>query len=121
MAFPHELLSPDKEELNSNFFTRMLQYESRHSQMFYKIRAFKNFAKYTGKHLHRSLYFNKISNFINLRLQYRCFAVNFAKNFYRTPPATASAFQPPESCYREVSRFIIPFSERNCVSPEGFS
>ena len=36
MAFPHELLLPDKEELNSNFFTRMLQYESRHSQMFYK-------------------------------------------------------------------------------------
>ena len=30
------------------------------SQMFFKIGALKNFAKFTGKHLHQGLFFNKV-------------------------------------------------------------
>ena len=51
----------------------------------------RNFAKFTGKHLCQSLFFNKVAglspeacNFIKKRLWRRCFPVNFAK-FQRTP------------------------------------
>ena len=44
----------------------------------------RNFAKFTGKHLCQSLFFNKVArNFIKKRLWHRCFPVNFAK-FLRT-------------------------------------
>ena len=41
----------------------------------------RNFAKFAGKHLCQSLFFNKVAG---LRLWHRCFPVNFAK-FLRTP------------------------------------
>ena len=40
----------------------------------------RNFAKFTGKHLPWSLFFNKVAG---LRFQHRCFPVSFAK-FLRT-------------------------------------
>ena len=43
-----------------------------------KISVLKNFTKFTGKHLCRSLFFNKVAG-----LRHRCFPVNFAK-FLRT-------------------------------------
>ena len=45
-----------------------------------------NFAKFTGKHLCQSLFFNKVAglNFIKKILWHMCFPVNFAK-FLRTP------------------------------------
>ena len=49
----------------------------------------KNFAKFTGKHLRQSLFFNKVAgpmpaSLLQKRLWHRCFPVNFAK-FLRTP------------------------------------
>ena len=47
------------------------------------------FAKFTGKHICWSLFFNKVAGmrpvtFLNKRLQHKCFLVNFAK-ILRTP------------------------------------
>ena len=57
--------------------------------MFYKIGVLKNFAKFTGKHLCWSLFFNKFGSLrpatlLEKRRQHSCFPVNFAK-FLRTP------------------------------------
>ena len=46
--------------------------------------VYRNFAKFTGKHLCQSLFFNKIVDvrpapFLTKRLRHRCFPVNFAK------------------------------------------
>ena len=48
-----------------------------------------NFAKLTGKHQCRSLFFNKVAGLmpatlLKMRLWHKCFVVNFAK-FLRTP------------------------------------
>ena len=59
----------------------------RSSHQRYSVRncILRNFAKFTGKHLYQSLFFNKVAS---LRLWQRCFPVNFAKFlrnlFYRT-------------------------------------
>ena len=62
---------------------------SSHRRWFVKRGVFKNFAKFTGKHLRYSVFFNKVagllpSNLSKKRLWRRCFPVNFAK-FLRTP------------------------------------
>ena len=46
----------------------------------------KNFTKFTGKHLCRSLFLNKVrpATLLKKRLRQRCFAVNLMK-FLRTP------------------------------------
>ena len=50
--------------------------------------VFRNFAKFSGKHLCQSLFLIKLQlwayNFIKKRLWHRCFSVDFAK-FQRTP------------------------------------
>ena len=61
--------------------------------MFYKKGVLKNFAKFTGKHLCQSLFFNKVASLrpttlSKKRLWHSCFPVSFAKFsrklFYRT-------------------------------------
>ena len=57
--------------------------------MFYKKGANRNFAKFTGKHLYQSLFFNKVAilspaTLLKKKLRRRCFPVNFAE-FLRTP------------------------------------
>ena len=57
---------------------------SSHRRCSVKKGVFRNFAKFTGKHLHQSLFFNKISGLkpatlLKKGLWYRCFPVNFAK------------------------------------------
>ena len=57
--------------------------------VFFKKYVFRNFAKFTGKHLRQSLYFDKVAGMrtatlLKERLWNRCFRVNFAK-FLRTP------------------------------------
>ena len=57
--------------------------------VFCKKGVLENFAKFTGKHLYQSLFFNKVADlrpvtFLKKRLRHRCFPVNFA-NFLRTP------------------------------------
>ena len=56
--------------------------------VFYKMGVCRNFAKFTGKHLCQSLFFNKVAGrpatLLKRRLWHRCFPVNFAK-FLKTP------------------------------------
>ena len=58
-------------------------------EVFYKRSVLKNFAKFTGKYLCQSLFFNKVAGLrpatlLKKRLWHRCFPVNFAK-FLGTP------------------------------------
>ena len=51
--------------------------------------CFRNFTKFTGKHLNQSLFFNKVAalrpeTLLKKRLWHRCFPMNFLK-FLRTP------------------------------------
>ena len=51
--------------------------------------VFKNFAKFTGKHLCQSLFFDKVAGLrpatlLKMKIWHRCFPVNFL-NFLRTP------------------------------------
>ena len=58
--------------------------------LFCKKGVFRNFAKFRGKHLCQSLFFNKVAGLrpaatlLKKKLWYRCFPVNFTK-FLRTP------------------------------------
>ena len=57
--------------------------------MFFKKGVLRNLTKFTGKHLCKSLFFNKVAGLrpaalLKKRLWHRCFPVNFAK-FLRTP------------------------------------
>ena len=61
--------------LNQTMITVHLR--SSRPEVFCKKGVLSNFAKFTGKHLCQSLYFNKVASL-------RCFPVNFAK-FLRTP------------------------------------
>ena len=67
-------------------------YRSSCPEVFCKKGVLKNFAKFTGKHLCQSLFFNKVAGLrpvtlLKKRLWHRCFAMNFAK-FLRTPFGT---------------------------------
>ena len=58
-------------------------------EVFCKKGVLKNFAKFKGKHLCQSLFFNKVAGprpapLLKKRLWHRCFPVNFAK-FLRIP------------------------------------
>ena len=62
---------------------------SSHRRCSVKKGVLRNFAKFTGKHLCQTLFFNNIAGLrpaalLEKRLWHRCFAVNFAK-FLRTP------------------------------------
>ena len=62
------------------------------SQIFFKIGVLRNFAKFAGKHLIQSIFFNKVAD-PRSELRQRCFPVNFAKFlrtlfFYRTTTVT---------------------------------
>ena len=57
----------------------------------------KTFAKFTGKHLCQSLFFNKVADLrpatlSKKRLWHRCFLLNFAKNTYFTENLRETAF-----------------------------
>ena len=53
-------------------------------EVFCKKGVLRNFAKFTGKYLCESLFFNRPATLLKKRLWNRCFLVNFAK-FLRTP------------------------------------
>ena len=65
-------------------------YRSSRPEVFCRKGVLRNFAKFTGKHLSQSLFFNKVvaglrpATLLKERLWHRCFPVNFAK-FPRTP------------------------------------
>ena len=67
----------------------MTTIRSSHRRCSVKKGVLRNFAKFTGKHLCQTLFFNNIAGLrpaalLKKRLWHRCFAVNFAK-FLRTP------------------------------------
>ena len=67
----------------------------------------RNFAKFTGKHLCQSLFFNKVASLrpatlSKKRLWYRCFLVNFAKFLrisFLTEHLRATASQVVKPCW----------------------
>ena len=69
---------------------RKLDYiRSSRPEVFCKKGVLRYFAKFTGKHLSQSLFFNKVAGLrpttlLKKRLWHRCFRKNFAK-FQRTP------------------------------------
>ena len=77
---------------------------------------FRNFAKFTGKHLCQSIFFNKVAGLrpatlLKKRLWHRCFPANFAK-FLRTPfLQNTSLFS-----YSSVSSIKFLFSRFICVA-----
>ena len=73
--------------LSSFIFRRVAQKQP--PEVLCKKGVLTNFAKLTGKHQCRSLFFNKVAGLmpatlLKKRLWHRCFPVNFAK-FLRTP------------------------------------
>ena len=78
------------------------------SEVFCKKGVFRNFTRFTGKHLCQSLFFNKVAGLrpttlVNKRLQNRYFPVNSVKflrtPFYRTPLVAASITPKNVGCY----------------------
>ena len=64
------------------------EYRCSRPEVLCKKDALRNFAKFTGKHLCRSLFFNKVAaTLLKKRLWHRCFPVSFAK-FLITPFVT---------------------------------
>ena len=66
----------------------VIKHRSSHPDVFCKKGVLRNFAKFTGKHLCQSLYFNKVASLrpgtsFKKRLWHKCFPVNFAE-FLRT-------------------------------------
>ena len=62
-------------------------FRSSHQRCPVKQYVLRNLAKFTGKHLRQSLFFNKVAataTLLKKRLLHRCFPVNFAK-FLQTP------------------------------------
>ena len=62
----------------------MIQKQTSLPEVFYKKGVLRNFAKFTGKHLYASLFFNKVAGLrpvtlLKERVWHRCFPVNFAK------------------------------------------
>ena len=61
-----------------------LLHRSSHWQCFVKKDALRNFARFTGKHLCQSLFFNKVVGLrpttLKMRLWHKCFPVKFAKS-----------------------------------------
>ena len=74
-----------KRKPDNNFFSNHYRSRDRSSrpEVFCKKCVFRNFAKFTGKHLCQRLFFNKVAG-VKKSLWHRCFHVNFAK-FLRTP------------------------------------
>ena len=67
----------------------MYSTRSSHRRCSVKKGVLRNLTKFTGKHLHQSLFFNKVAGlrpptWLKNRLWRRCFPVNFT-NFVRTP------------------------------------
>ena len=80
--------------------------------MFCKKGALRSFAKFTGKHLCQSLYFNKVG------LWHRCFPVNFIE-FLRTPsyrtPQVAAPVISQSSGFLALINIIYPLEKTSKI------
>ena len=87
----------------------------------------RNFAKFTGKHLYRRLFFNKVAglraaSLLKKRLWHRCFSVSFAK-FLRAPFTINTSgwlFLICVLCLRDICPWILVCWRENLVS-EAYS
>ena len=73
-------------------FSKHTLYRSSRPKVFCKKGVLRNLAKFTGKQLYQSFFFDKVGGLspaflLEKRLWHRCFSVNFAK-FLRTPCLT---------------------------------
>ena len=78
------IVSAEVEVINHFFYNYCFTRRSSRSEMFFEVGVLKNFAIFTGKHLEPLFIKLQACNFINKRLQHRCFPVNSAK-FLKTP------------------------------------
>ena len=67
-----------------NYFCKKVPFRSSHHRCSVRKGVLRNFAKFTGKHLWQSLFFNKVAGLrpatlLKKRFWHRCFPVNFAK------------------------------------------
>ena len=90
------LNTPLSHKLNTYYYNKDVckeanDYRSSRPEVFSKKGVLRNFAKFTGKHLCQSLFFNKVAG---LQDWYRSFPVNFVKFlkhlFHRTSLVAAS-------------------------------
>ena len=75
--------------ITENEWTHLTHIRSSRPELYCKKRVLRNFAKFTGKHLCKSIFFNTVAvlkpaTLFKKRLWHRCFPVNFTK-FLRTP------------------------------------
>ena len=76
-----------------NFLIHLLSFLKKQPlELFCNKGVLRNFAKFTGKHLYQSIFFDKVAGIrpatlLKKRHWHRCFLVNFAK-FLRTPSLT---------------------------------
>ena len=78
--------------LKTQIFDKLqLKYSSSRPDVFFKKGVLRNFARFIGKHLCQSLFFNnvvdlkkgvRLATLLKKRLWHRCFPVNFAKFLY---------------------------------------
>ena len=81
---PHFLMFPGGIERDWWHEVGLRNLKSTHSQMFFRIGVLKNFAKFKGKQLSRSLFLiklqaSRLATLLKKELQLRCFPLNTAK------------------------------------------
>ena len=105
-------------------FIRSL-YRSSRPEVFSKKGVFRNFAKFTEKHLCQSLFLNKVADLwtatlLKKRHWLRCFPVNFVKFlrnlFHRTPLVAASFYISIYEWIRKVWAIIRIFPNSQAVT-----
>ena len=95
-----------------------LNFRSSRPEVFCKKDVLRNFAKFTGKHLCQSLFFNKVAGLrpatlLKKRLWQRCFPMNFLR-FLRTPLLQNTS----GGCFWTYSK---PFVRLDIQNPSIFS
>ena len=75
-----------------------LNFQKQPRGVFCKKEVLRNFAKFAGKHLCQSLFFNKVATLLKKRLWHKCFPANFAK-FLRT----SFLQNTPRGCFWKLS------------------
>ena len=89
-----------------------------------KKRVFKNFAKFTGKHLCQSLFFNNAglrpATLLKIRLWHKCFPVKFAK-FLRTTfiQNTSGRFLPKLTINNKAETQFLTHTKYGTVPPQN--
>ena len=115
-------------------FLNLKCFRSSHQRCSVRKGVLRNFAKFTGKQLCQSLFFNKVAGLkpvtlLKKRFWHKCFPVNFAKfqehPFYRTPLGdckissnihTCYAFQKPKTNLKKFQNFILGVIRTWCIT-----